>query len=201
MSINGRGQAPLESAGIKLEDGNLALFYGRLCTVLRTPSPGGPIVVEVTDDGGITRRYTTFNACALKPLPHLDKTVLDTIQAVAQPELSWSERRAREAEVWLTNPQVGDEFQLDNFRFLKITALCDDGSVTARMNSYMHDSKEWWPKVMVFKSAAELRQRFQHKSKPGYLLSAHASLRSGRKPKQPFPPREDVARYSSQEQV
>jgi hypothetical protein len=164
-------------AGIGWNAGELVLFCGRLATILSVDRVGRPLVIEFTDDGGRTRKFAQFSINDLRPVSTDENDVLDSIVATTQPPLTLQERRARKAEVWLAEPQVGDCFNQGTRLYLTIEEIRADGSLVC---SYLFPRGEtvWLTrKSWIFDNAETLRCRFEKKTQPGYLLIACSSTR------------------------
>lgn len=172
-------RAPAPPTEIKMNVGDVALYYDRVCTITRIGSLDRIVWVEVTDEGGRTRTFSGFVGGSVEELPTGEYEVLDSlVKATAQPEDPY-ECAARKAELWFARPQVGDIFfKPDIYYYLRIIELSADGSIRAQLSTASKINMENCHTEVSFTSLEAFQREYQFKTLPGYSLLAYSSLRS-----------------------
>jgi len=157
--------------------GDLALFHDRLATVTAVDGARRPAILELTDAGGLTWNYISFDIDEVRPISKDPFEVLDTIVKTTRPELSLTTQRARLAELWFADPQVGDVFGLGVRFYLKIQELRADESVVCELRSFNDFDGTWNTETAIYKTADDLRNAFRLKMRPRYSLISCSSDR------------------------
>lgn len=173
-------RAPAPPTEIKMNVGDVALYYDRVCTVTRLGSLDRIVWVELTDDGGRTRTFSGFVGGSVKELPTGEFEVLDSlVKATAQPDDPY-ECAARKAELWFARPQVGDIFfRPDRYYYLRIVELYAGGGIRAQLSTASEINGENCHTEVSFISLEAFQREYQYKTLPGYCLLAYASQRDG----------------------
>lgn len=165
--------------GTPLKRGDMLLFHGRMATVLELSNiPGRARTVEVTDGGGRTRVFFTFTGSPISYFP----SVLDALAAAGDFPKDNLDKRALRAELWFTDPQVGDVFAAYyGVYFLKITES-SEGKLTSQVRTSSlvgRDlSPKWETSQHVFGSIEAFQKTFERQDGPGYSLYAWSSPRT-----------------------
>jgi len=155
------------------------LFYGRLGTIRRS-GPGGRIIwIEVTDDGGRTRLFSSFATDNVKRLGLITYELLDELVAATAAPLSIHGRAARRAELFFADPQVGDVFYThDDVSYLEVLELGAGGSIRVLTKTCETGPLNCRTDSIYFASAALFQQKYEFKARPGYSMLAFSSQRS-----------------------
>jgi len=162
---------------MKLEVGDLVLFHGRLAEVLRAGDFHGPGVVEVTDEGGIRWDYILGAYPSVSPLQLEGECVLDAIARAAAQELTPAEQLQRMGELWLSDPQVGDVFLVEDGYLLELTEFWDDGTILATKHTYKPHYPMKSTSQTGYQHARQLRQWLKLPNIPVYRAAAFATKR------------------------
>jgi hypothetical protein len=158
--------------------GDLCLFHGRLAELVELQSSRSLPIVEITDEGGNLWSYPVRAYSRFTPLQFEDETVLDAMQRAAAGELTERERLRRLAELWLADPQVGDELFVEDGYILEITDIWDDGVILATHHPHTFDYPMSKVKHCSYDSARQLRKWLALPHGPVYRCLAHTSKRA-----------------------
>jgi len=162
---------------MRLEEGELVLYCGRLAEVLTTGRRSGPAVLEVTDAGGVTHDYTVTYADDIRRLQGEGETVLDALARVATGQLSSSQQLKRLAEMWLAEPRVGDVFAIEHGYHLELTEIWGDGVIVG-LNHLPKNKKSFArQQVVSFDNERTLRRFLKKSLTPVYSAAAYATDR------------------------
>lgn len=163
---------------IDVEAGDLVLYWGRLAEVISPGARLSPMILDVTDEGGIVHTYTRPNIAKIELLGKADECVLDDLDRAAGAPRTAEERRRRIAELWLADPRVGDLFELTAGQFLEIVDVGEAGTLWAAIGTPRpHRSDQLVVTGLQFSGAQRLRQHLASKSVPVYAAQAHSTMR------------------------
>lgn len=167
------------STEIELKKGDMVLFHRRMAMVVSV-SRNGKVVwgLEHTDGGGRTRKFKPFMQSDIVRFPSILDVLATAGESFPVDEL---DERALRAELWFTDPQVGDILaSADALYFLKITHRCSDILHVKIQSSSEVDREQriaWVSKGRSFSSIEDFQKRYQLPYMPGYELFAWSSNR------------------------
>jgi hypothetical protein len=162
---------------MKLECGELVLYYGRLAEMVGFSTKTNMPMVELTDEGGLVHHFAILHSGRVQRLTRPGECVLDAIRRAAATELTPAQQLRRMAELWLAAPQVGDTFLVESGYLIELTEIWDSGEIIALKKPYAKYCPVKAVRPISFDSALALRRFLELATSPVYRAAAHSSNR------------------------